>query len=118
MLVTLYKIGEVHFRLLGTDGFHAKEKNERFAAAGLRCRQNLKYEKFTLSFGNLRQKNCTEERATLLFFLVQPIKSLICGVVVASEVISHIKLLISLLVRSSHVIFLNELGVILSLLTP
>ena len=29
-LVTLYKIGEVHFRLLGTNGFHVKAKNERF----------------------------------------------------------------------------------------
>ena len=27
-----------------------------FTAAGLRCRQNLIYEKFTLSFGRLRQK--------------------------------------------------------------
>ena len=32
MLVTLHKIGEVHFRLLGTnhDGFHVKAINERF----------------------------------------------------------------------------------------
>ena len=29
MLVTLYKIGEVHFRLLGANGFHAKAKNEK-----------------------------------------------------------------------------------------
>ena len=29
-LVTLYKIGEVHFRLLGTNGFHVKPENERF----------------------------------------------------------------------------------------
>jgi len=34
----MYKIGEVHFRLLGTNGFHAKAKNERFTAAGSRCR--------------------------------------------------------------------------------
>ena len=26
MLVTLYKIGELHFRLLGTNGFHVKGK--------------------------------------------------------------------------------------------
>ena len=56
MLVTLYKIGKVHFRLLGTSGFHVKEKNERFTAAVSRCRQNLKYEHFTSSFGRLRQK--------------------------------------------------------------
>ena len=55
MLVTLYKIGELHFRLLGTNGFHVKAKNERFTAANSRCRQNLKYENFTLSFGRLRQ---------------------------------------------------------------
>ena len=30
MLVTLYKIGEVHFHLLGTNGFHVKAKTERF----------------------------------------------------------------------------------------
>ena len=29
MLVTFYKIGEVHFRLLGANGFHAKAKNEK-----------------------------------------------------------------------------------------
>ena len=51
MLVTLYKICEVHFRLLGTSGFHVKVKNERSTAAGLHCRQNLKYQSFTSSFG-------------------------------------------------------------------
>ena len=55
MLVALYKIGELHFRVFGTDGFHIKAKNERFTAAGSRCRQNLKYENFTSSFGRLRQ---------------------------------------------------------------
>ena len=55
MLITLYKIGGVHFRLLGTNGFHVKAKNEKFTAATFRCRQNLKYENFTSSFGGLRQ---------------------------------------------------------------
>ena len=55
MLVTLYKIGGVHFCLLGTNGFHVKTKNERFTAASSRCHQNLKYENFTSSFGRLRQ---------------------------------------------------------------
>ena len=32
MLVTLYKTGDVHFRLLGTNGYHTKAKNERFTA--------------------------------------------------------------------------------------
>ena len=55
IFITLYKIGEVYFRLLGTNGFHVKAKNERFTAASSRCRQNLKYENFTSSFGRLRQ---------------------------------------------------------------
>ena len=55
-LVTLYKIDEVHFRLFGTNDFHAKAKNERFTAAGSRCRLNLKNENFVSSFGRLRQK--------------------------------------------------------------
>ena len=41
-LVTVYKIGEVHFRLFGTNGFHTKVKSERFTSVGSRCRQNLK----------------------------------------------------------------------------
>ena len=54
-LVRLYKIGGVHFCLLGTNGFHVKAKNERFTAASSRCRQNLKYENFTSSLGRLRE---------------------------------------------------------------
>ena len=55
MSIKSYKIGEVHFCLLDTNGFHAKAKNERFTAAGSRCRENLNYEHFTLLFGRLRQ---------------------------------------------------------------
>jgi len=55
MLVTLYKIGGVLFRLLGTNGFHVKAKNESFIPASSRWRQNLKYENFKSSFGRLRQ---------------------------------------------------------------
>ena len=55
MLVTLYKIGEVHFRLLGTNRYHVKAENERFTAASSRCRQKLKYENFTSLFDRLRQ---------------------------------------------------------------
>ena len=57
MLIMLYKISGVHFRVLGTNGFHVKAKNERFTATSSRCRQNLKYENFTLSFGRLRQNS-------------------------------------------------------------
>ena len=56
MFVTEYETGEVHFCLLGTNGFHVKAENEKFTAAGLRCRQNLEYENFTSSFGGLREK--------------------------------------------------------------
>ena len=55
MLITLYKIGGVHFRLLGTNGFHVKAKSERFTAASSRCCHNLIYENFTSSFCRLRK---------------------------------------------------------------
>ena len=55
MLETFYKIGKMHFRLLGTNGVHAKATNEKFSAAGSRCRQNLKNDEyFTSSSGRLR----------------------------------------------------------------
>ena len=56
MLLTLYKIGGVYFRLFGAKGFHVKAKNERFTAASSCCGHNLKHENFTSSFGRLRQK--------------------------------------------------------------
>ena len=56
MLFKLYVIGEVYFRLFGRDGFHVKAEIQKFTAAGLRCRQNPKYENFTSSFCSLRQK--------------------------------------------------------------
>ena len=73
-------------RLLGTNGFHVKAENERLTAAGSRCRQKLKYENFTSSSGRLRQNIAPTKRAARaarLFLLIQPIKLLICGVVVA-----------------------------------
>ena len=48
-------MGGLQIHLLGTNGFHVKTKNERFTAASFRCRQKLKYENFTSSFGRLRQ---------------------------------------------------------------
>ena len=91
MLVTLYKLGEVHFRLLGTNGVHVKTKNEGFTAVGSRCRQNLKCEKFHVVVWQTASKNCTEKRAARAarlpwFSFNQPIKSLICGVFVAVTV--------------------------------
>ena len=55
--IGVYKIGEVHFRLLGPSSFHVKANNERFTAAGLRFRQNLKNENFTSSISRLRQNS-------------------------------------------------------------
>ena len=85
MLITLYKIGEVHSRFLGTNGFHAKAKDKRFTAAGSRCSQNLIKMKISRHLADY-VKNCTKKHAAhaaRLFFLIQPIKSFICGVVVA-----------------------------------
>ena len=67
MLVRLYKIGEVHFRLLGTNVFHLKLKNEGFTAASSRCRQKLKYENFTSSFGRLRQNIASKSVRVIIF---------------------------------------------------
>ena len=89
MLITWYKISGVHFRLLGTNGFQVKAKSERYTAASSRCRQNLKYENFTSSFGKLRQNVAQKRaaRAARFFFFIQPIKSLIYGVVVDVAVV-------------------------------
>ena len=54
MLLILYKIGGMHFRLFGAKGFHVKAKNERFTAASSCCGHNLKYENFASSSGRLR----------------------------------------------------------------
>ena len=84
------KIGEVHFRFLGANRFHAKVKNERFTAMGSRWRQNLKKWKFQAVDWQPTSKNCTKKRAARaarLFFPIQPIKSLISGVVVVVAVI-------------------------------
>ena len=72
------------------NGFHVRIENEIFPAAGLCCHQNLTYENFKSSFGRLCQKCCTKKHAACaaqLFFPIQPIKSLICGIVVAVAVV-------------------------------
>ena len=55
MVVTLNKIGEVHFRLLGTNGYRLKAKNERFTAASSFCRQNVA----------INMKDCVEKLIAL-----------------------------------------------------
>ena len=80
------------FRFLGMNDFHAKAENERFTAAGSRCRQNLKYENSLRSLADY-VKTCTKKRAARaarLFFLIQPIILLICGVVVAVAVVASL----------------------------
>ena len=67
MLATL-KIVEVRFRLLGTNGYHVKAKNKRFAATGSRCRQNLKCENSSSSFGRIRRKIAPERLCSSIIF--------------------------------------------------
>lgn len=55
MLVTLSKIGEVNFYLIGTNGFQVKVENEIFLALDSCCRQNLKFKKLSLE-----QRLCSE----------------------------------------------------------
>ena len=70
-MVTLYKISEVHFCLLGTNDFRVKAKNERFTAAGsLYCRKHI------------APKSVPHVQYDY-FSSFNPLKSLICGVVVA-----------------------------------
>ena len=84
MSVMLYNRSEVHFRLLCTNGFQVEPKKERFDVACLRYQQNLQYENFTSLLADCI-KNCTKKRtarAARSFFLIQPIKSFCCRVVI------------------------------------
>ena len=77
MLVAFYKIGGVHFRLLGTNGFHVQAKTERFTAASSRCLdQNLKYENFTSSFCRLRQNIASKSVLHVQYDYVSSFKQL------------------------------------------
>ena len=64
--------------------FFCKAGNERFTAAGLRCRQNLKYENFTSLLGRLRQNIASKSMLHVQIFFIQPF---ICGVVVDVAVV-------------------------------
>ena len=77
MLVTLYKMSEVHFRLLGMNGFLLRS---HVIVSTLTSR-------FHVLIWQTTSKTCHQERAVILVFLIQPIKSLICGVVVAVDVV-------------------------------
>ena len=85
MLVTFYKIGGVHFRMLCTNGFHVKAKIERFTAASTCCCQKLKYENFTSSFARLCQSIAPKSVPHVqhdYFSSFNQSNHLICGVVV------------------------------------
>ena len=76
--------------------WHEWFHNERFTTASSRCCHNLKYENFTSSFARLRQniepKSVLHVHAARLSFFIQPIKSLICGVVVDAVSYTHLTL--------------------------
>ena len=42
-LITLNKMGEMCFHLIGTNGFHVKAESKRLTAVGSCSRQNLKF---------------------------------------------------------------------------
>ena len=77
VLVMLYKIAEVHFSLFRTNDCHVKADNERFTVVGLRCRLRGQLADY---IKKIAAKSLLH--AAQLFFLIQPIKSLICGIAV------------------------------------
>ena len=86
----MYKIGEEQFLLLGTNGFHVKAKNERYLL--LRARVVVRISKMKISrrrladyVTKLHQKHAASPARS--FSLIQPTKSLICGVVVVVAVV-------------------------------
>ena len=40
---TFYKMSEVSFHMMGTNGFHVKAENEKFTAVGSHYHSNLKF---------------------------------------------------------------------------
>ena len=63
MLVTLYKMDEVSFQLIASNGF-IMERNERVAAECSRCRQSLKGPlNFSVVARQTTSKTFTEVRA-------------------------------------------------------
>ena len=74
--VGIYKMGEVHFRSLGTNGFHAKAKNEDLLLQARVVVRTSKIKTLSHSFADYLQnfsKKCAA-RAARLFFFIQSIK--------------------------------------------
>lgn len=67
-------MGKVACHLIGTNRFHAKTDKEEFTAVRSRCRQNYKFEQFTLSFGrnNARVAEIMYVKHDYFFLLDQP----------------------------------------------
>ena len=72
----------MYFRLLDTNDFHAKGKNERFNAVGSEAKKISRHRLADYV------KNCTKKRAARAarLFVIQPIISLIRGVVISGAV--------------------------------
>ena len=86
-LVKLYTAGEVHCNLTPISAVEINRENERFTVRYSICHQNNKCHNFTLFVED--GTNCSKVRAArvaCLYFLVQPIKFLVCGVAVAVDV--------------------------------
>ena len=87
MFITLCKTGEVSFHLIGTNGFHAKAKNDLLLRARVVVRTShmkISHCRSADYVKKLHQKRAARAaRAARLFFFIQPIKSLICGAVFA-----------------------------------
>ena len=71
MLVTLYKLCEIHYRLLGTNAYHVKAKIRNISCCGLALSSQPQIKNFTSS------KIAPKKRTARLFCLIQPIKSLV-----------------------------------------
>ena len=87
-LVALYKIGGEHFRLVGTNGFQVKAESDLLLRARVVIRTSIW--KFHVVVWQTTLKHCTKKRAAhaaRLFFFIQPMKSLICGIVVDDVVV-------------------------------
>ena len=83
-MVTLYKIGEVHFGMFGANGFHAKAKNETFTRVVVTtANMKISCRCFADYVVKISEPKSVPHVQHDYFFLIQPIKSLIFGVVVA-----------------------------------
>ena len=87
----------MHFRLFGTNSFHVKAKKERFTAQACVVvrTSNMKISRRRLAdyVKKLHQKRAA--RVARLFFHIQPIKSLVCGVDVGVGVAVAVAVVIS-----------------------